>query len=115
MTLVDAMEAHLTNLGIPFMREFRFHPKRRWRFDFYVPDHNFAIEIEGGVWTKGRHTRGTGYIVDCDKYNNATLMGFKVLRFTASHMTKTRIHETLSMIQAACGRLDLTDIQNGFL
>lgn len=114
LSLVEAMESHLDNLGIPYLREFRFHHKRRWRFDFFISDHNLAIEIEGGVWTGGRHTRGKGYISDCDKYNTATLMGYRVLRFTASHMTKTRINETLSLIQAAIGRLDLTDLENGF-
>lgn len=63
-------------------QEFRFHPVRRWRFDFAFPDLMIAIEAEGGVYSQGRHVRGTGFEADCEKYNTATLMGWSVLRFT---------------------------------
>lgn len=65
-------------------REYRFAPPRLWRFDFAWPDQKIAVEIEGGVWTNGRHTRGSGFVADCEKYNAATLAGWKVLRFTES-------------------------------
>jgi len=61
-------------------REYRFHPSRRWRFDYAWPSRMIALEIEGGVWTGGRHTRGAGFLGDMEKYNAATLMGWKVLR-----------------------------------
>lgn len=63
-------------------REFRFALPRRWRFDFAWPDRMLAVEIEGGIWSQGRHTRGAGFAADCEKYNLATLMGWRVLRFT---------------------------------
>ena len=62
--------------------EYRFHPIRKWRFDFAYPDKMIAIECEGGTWSRGRHTRGGGFEKDCEKYNTAALMGWKVLRFT---------------------------------
>ena len=62
--------------------EVRFHATRRWRFDLAYPDLHLAIEQEGGTWTRGRHTRGKGYAADCEKYNEATLLGWKILRFT---------------------------------
>ena len=65
-------------------REYRFHPVRMWRFDFAYPDKKVAIECEGGVWTQGRHTRGAHYGQDCDKYNAAVLLGWKVLRYTTN-------------------------------
>ena len=67
-------------------REYRFHDTRRWRFDFAWPDQQIAIEIEGGIWTGGAHTRGKHFISDCDKYNTATIMGWRVLRFTETHI-----------------------------
>lgn len=63
-------------------REHRFHPTRKWRMDFAWPDAKVAAEIEGGVWTGGRHTRGSGFTADAEKYNEAALLGWRVLRFT---------------------------------
>lgn len=64
------------------LREHRWHPVRRWRFDFAWPLHRLAVEVEGAVWVRGRHTRGSGYIADAEKYNAATICGWRVLRYT---------------------------------
>lgn len=66
----------------PPAREHRFHPKRRWRFDFAWPDLKVAVEVEGGIWRGGRHQTPSGYRADCEKYNAATLLGWRVLRLT---------------------------------
>jgi very-short-patch-repair endonuclease len=63
--------------------EYKFDKTRRWRFDFAYPKIKLAIELEGGIWSRGRHTRGIGYIKDCEKYNAAVLQGWKVLRYTS--------------------------------
>ena len=68
-------------------REFKFHPKRKWRFDFAFPDVKIAVEIEGGVWSGGRHTRAGGFTKDCEKYNAAALLGWRVFRFTSDMVT----------------------------
>jgi len=62
-------------------REFRFDSARRWRFDFAWPDLKVAVEIEGGVWTEGGHTRGAGYVADLEKYNAAVAQGWRLFRF----------------------------------
>lgn len=69
-----------------WVEEYQFHPKRRWRFDFAWPDERVAVEVEGGIYSGGRHTRGTGFTGDCDKYNAAALDKWTVLRFTAGHI-----------------------------
>jgi very-short-patch-repair endonuclease len=62
--------------------EYRFDPSRRWRFDRAWLLSKIAVEIEGGTWVKGRHSRGSGMRKDAEKYNAATLQGWRVLRFT---------------------------------
>jgi hypothetical protein len=92
-------------------REYIFHPTRKWRFDWAItsssvvripgfpwptyngePDFNIAIEYEGGVFTGGGHTRGVIYSGNAEKYNEAALMGWTVLRFTAP-MVRAGLHE----------------------
>lgn len=68
------------------VREFRFHPTRMWRFDFAWPDKKIAIEIEGGVFVKGRHSTGIGFTMDTEKYNQAVLLGWRVLRYTIKNL-----------------------------
>lgn len=62
--------------------EHRFAPPRRWRFDFAWPDHMVAVEVEGGSWVSGRHTTGKGFEADCEKYAEAAILGWRVIRVT---------------------------------
>lgn len=71
----------LRALKINFKQEYKFHPERNWRADFLITGTKILIEVEGGIWSGGRHTRGKGFIADMEKYNAAAVMGFKVLRF----------------------------------
>lgn len=64
--------------------EYRFYPDRAWRFDFAWPAEKIAVEIEGGIWNGGRHTRGKGFEEDCHKYYAAHLAGWTVFRLTGS-------------------------------
>ncbi len=68
------------------VEEFRFHPTRKWRIDYCWPDYGLAIEVEGGAWTKGRHTRGGGFIKDMEKYNAIEMAGYTLLRFTPTQI-----------------------------
>jgi very-short-patch-repair endonuclease len=66
----------------PVEAEFKFHPTRKWRFDVAIPQARLAFEIDGGVWARGRHTRGKGFVGDMEKLNAAQAMGWRVFRFT---------------------------------
>ncbi len=83
------------------LQEHRFAPPRRWRFDFAWPDLWLALEVEGGVWSGGRHSRGAGYTADLEKYNAAALGGWTVLRVTTDMVTEGR---ALELVERAIAR-----------
>lgn len=64
------------------VKELQFHPDRKWRFDYAFPSRKIAIEIDGAIWTLGRHNRPRGYLADMEKLNTAASMGWLVLRFS---------------------------------
>lgn len=78
--------------------EYRFHEKRKWRFDFAIPEHKIAIEIEGGIWIQGRHNRASGFIKDMEKYNTAASLGWILIRATPQNILSSEI---LKFIQNA--------------
>jgi len=65
-------------------REYRFKDGRRWRFDLAFPFHRLAVEVEGGTWVSGRHTRGSGFEKDCEKYAEAAILGWRTIRVTGN-------------------------------
>lgn len=73
-------------LGLKVEKEYRFHPSRKWRFDYSIPSIRMAIEIEGGVWTGGRHISPKGFLGDIEKYNEAALLGWCLIRTTPAEL-----------------------------
>lgn len=80
------LATELKTLKIDFEQEFEFHQARKWRADFHLIDKKILVEVEGGIWSGGRHTRGKGYLGDMEKYNAATMMGFQVIRFSTEQV-----------------------------
>lgn len=74
-------QVHWAKVAVP-QAEYRFHDTRRWRFDFAWPDVMVACEIEGGRWTQGAHVRGAHFESDLEKYNEAALLGWLLIRVT---------------------------------
>ena len=75
-------------LKVELVREHRFHPTRKWRFDYALPELKIAIEVEGGVWQQGRHNRASGFLKDMEKYNPATSLRWTLLRITPKDQFK---------------------------
>lgn len=77
----ETFSLHCKAHGLAPVREHRFHPSRKWRFDFAFLERRVAVECEGAVWSNGRHTRGSGFVADTEKYNAAAALGWHVFRF----------------------------------
>lgn len=93
-----AIHVRAVGLSRGMVREYQFAPHRKWRFDFAWPEKKIAVEIEGGTWSAGRHTRGTGFAADCEKYNAAALHGWRVLRFTGEMVRAGGITEVYQIL-----------------
>lgn len=76
---------HREKLIPEYVEELQFHPDRKFRFDWAIPDLMIAIEYEGIISKKSGHTTISGYTKDCEKYNMATMRGWKTLRYTAKN------------------------------
>jgi len=66
--------------------EYRFHPTRRWRIDWWH-ESGVAIELEGGIWSRGRHTTGKGFLGDMEKYNALAERGVLLFRVPSHQIT----------------------------
>ncbi len=63
-------------------REYRFHARRKWRFDLAFPAYRLAVEYEGLFAAKSRHTTVKGFDADAEKYSVAAISGWVVVRIT---------------------------------
>lgn len=91
-----------SDLKIEVVKEYKFHPTRKWRYDYAVPEYKIALEVEGGVWTKGRHTRPQGFLGDIEKYNAGTLLGWRIFRVTPDELYSNK---TLNLLKQAISAL----------
>lgn len=100
--------------GIRAIPEYKFHPDRKWRFDFvFVDDSGYgvitdeteaiqstklALEVQGGLFTNGRHTRGAALMKEHEKLNTAAMRGWKVMYTIPQNLC---MQETVEMVREA--------------
>jgi hypothetical protein len=85
--------------GPALAREYKFHTQRRWRLDYYHAATRTAIELEGGLYSNGRHTRTAGFLGDIEKYNAATMHGIALLRLGTGQVDPAHVAEIISYIE----------------
>lgn len=83
----DLFAKQLQSIGLTqFLRQYPFHGIRQWKFDFAFNELKLAIEIDGAVYTNGRHTRGKGFEEDCEKKAEAAILNWTVLNFSTGQV-----------------------------
>jgi hypothetical protein len=115
----QTLAVQLEQAGIPFEREFRFDSSRKWRADFRIFGHaihysnppqtinyeDFLVEIDGGAFVGGRHSRGTGVEADAEKQSAAAILGYRVIRATPRQVENgtalSWIRQALGLVEAA--------------
>ncbi len=150
--LVRAFDTILIQLGGDIdspSPEFRFHPTRGWKFDRAWEYHKVAVEVEGGVYGKkircqacGTLVRGTKndgsfgraitiagghrgferFMRDKEKYNEAAILGWTILRFVREDIlgqpfeTVEKVRQALSMKQCRVSLIEsLSEQENNVL
>lgn len=97
---MSILSCALRKEGLPLpVEEYKFSPDRNWRFDYAFPEFKIAIEQEGGIFTGGRHVRGAGYLKDMEKYNQAAILGWRILRYTPEQLVSNSIEDLKKMLK----------------
>jgi hypothetical protein len=86
--------------GLYPVAEHRFHPDRRWRFDWAFSPYakKVALEVQGGLFVNGRHSRGPALLKEHEKLNEAAALGWRVLFTTPDNLC---MQETVDLIKRA--------------
>lgn len=82
---IETTVACLQQRGAPDpCEEWPFHPTRKWRLDRAWPELLVAWEVEGlgRRGATGRHQQPKGLAADAEKYNEAALRGWLLIRTT---------------------------------
>jgi len=92
--------------GIPAPEfEYQFHPTRKWRFDLAWPYDLIldtpierpmvAVEVQGGIWSSGRHNRGAAMLKEWEKLNCAAELGWRILYVQPCDLCTTEFAQTI--------------------
>jgi hypothetical protein len=96
-SLLFGLQCHVSRLPVP-VEELRFAPPRRWRFDYAWPDRKLALEVQGGLFVNGRHSRGAALVKEHEKLNMAAMLGWRVLYVTPQQVQNG---QALSIVESA--------------
>ena len=89
--------------GLLWLPEHQFCTSRKWRADHACVQIRTIIEVDGGIWTRGRHSRGAGKEADNIKLNTAAALGWYVLRYSTAQFASMEWIEEIRAIRLRCG------------
>jgi hypothetical protein len=81
--------------GPALTKEVTFFPGRRFRFDYAHHSAKAAIELDGGVFVRGRHSGGMGQVRDAEKGRLAAYSGWNVIHFTCRCLTLENVRQAV--------------------
>lgn len=89
--------------GFGFTREYRFAPRRKWRFDWGNGVCKVAVEVDGGQWK----ARGGRHASDEDRWKMAEAMarGWAVFRYSPAQLRKDPGRCVALVVRALAGRM----------
>jgi hypothetical protein len=84
--LEEELAFHLKSIGLNgFTRQYKFHPDREWKLDFYRE--GWGIEVQGGGWVRGGHNRNALSLArDYQKFNACAELGIRLLLYTGEQI-----------------------------
>lgn len=88
--LERAMATHLRMAGIAYAEQVRAIPGRMFSWDFEITGYRILVEVQGGVWSAGKHGRGSGILTDQEKLFLAQLHGYRVIQVSENHIRDGR-------------------------
>lgn len=98
-TAEDNVYNYIVKKGYPApLRQQQIIEGRRYKADFYWPQHKMVLEVEGGIWTGGRHVRPQGFLGDMEKYNLYAYHGYVLYRCAPQHLHDGTLDEILAMM-----------------
>jgi len=90
MALLKELELYLSKYGevVKEKKISDFGIQRKFRYDYFLPKLQTAIEINGGSYIGGRHNFGEGYERDLMKFNLTMAIGLRLFQFTYSMLLR---------------------------
>ena len=91
--------AYFEDCKLPMaVHEYKFHPERKWRFDFAWPDEKVALEVDGGIWIRGGHNRGAQLKKTWEKENEAQALGWHIFKCEPNELCTLATVQLLSRV-----------------
>lgn len=70
------------------VRQYKYVPGRKFEADFCFVEEKLIIEVDGGIYTRRAHGSIGGIISDMKRTNQASMFGYRVMRYQPSEITK---------------------------